>query len=52
MFDNLKWRWRYWRFKCRRRSLEAKLFTMGAMGPWGRIKDENDLLGVWRRSDS
>jgi len=32
-----------------RRSLEAHLYCIGALGPWRTVKAENDLLGVWRR---
>lgn len=41
----LRWEW----IKYRRRSLEARLFCMGALGPWERVKEENRILGVWRR---
>lgn len=44
----LRWWFRYRVFKWHRRNLEAHLFTIGALNAWHRVKDENDLLGVWR----
>lgn len=37
------------RYKRHRRNLEASLFCVGALGPWRRVYDENELMGVWKR---
>jgi hypothetical protein len=35
------------RFKHRRRTLEAHLFTTGSLYLWRVVKDQNTKMGVW-----
>jgi hypothetical protein len=37
-----------WRYARAQRDLEASLFCMGAYGPWQRVRQVNDVSGVWR----
>jgi hypothetical protein len=36
------------RFRHRRRTLEAQVFSWGPIMLWYMIKEENDRMGVWR----
>jgi len=46
---HLPWfiRWRL--IKHKRRSLEAHLFTIGALNAWSKVKEENEAMGIWRK---
>lgn len=42
----MRWWWTWYRFKRRRRKLEYWAF-LTCSPEWQRIREENDVLGVW-----